>query len=295
MLNVNNLFATLSSIQSGEISQSPNFNFSVGSFVSDWLSIPTRDWEKSLIYLIEFTEKLISEFIQSESADFKKLSDFQEQFPDQKIHSELDDNYPKEVLGTFEQHIIFSREEEVLFIRKGQSDFIRNDLKKLRITLKECLKKYLNEKDSEIFQPTYLIKERIPFFGNEHQLSYFFKLLIDGGFVLASDTNLETGNVNKSIFDLEFLSSLSDNKLAAFEKHLILKKDLSKRVADYFYCVDPKPTSSTFGFEVITPKQSGISSRMNKSAKYRVADVDIERFTKGFRKILKDLEEDNSK
>lgn len=174
-----------------------------------------------------------------------------------------------------------------MLIRQRQAHYLQNDLTRLRAVLNDCHEKYRSEKNSEIFQPTYHVQDRIPFFGNEHQLSFFFKLLVEGGFVLAADTDINT--LKHNVLGDEFVGSLKSNKKSSFKKHLILKKDLAKRVADYFYCVDPQTTMSDIGFEVILPKQEGVSSRMNTSAKSRIGSADLERFERGFTKILKEL------
>lgn len=92
MLNIDSLFVKLSSIQSGDICSPPNFNFSISSFVSDWLSVPTRDWGKSLEYLSKFTNNLISELRQSEQIDFPTFSKFHSEFPESIVYTEYEED-----------------------------------------------------------------------------------------------------------------------------------------------------------------------------------------------------------
>lgn len=289
MLNIDHLYKKLSSVDAGEAFDSPNFNYSLSSFIEDWQNVPLRDWKKSLLELQRMVDRITSEFLSAENHTFTPVSNFTKTRPEVIFNDSFEDCFPKKVSDSFEDIVLLSRKDELMFTRQSQSFELKNELKKLSLILNKCLQKYEDEKKSEFFQPTYHVHERIPFYGNEQQLSYFFKLLIEGGFILSSESDVkivnEKGSENKEKID----ANISKNKKSEFKKHLIEKQNLSKKVADCFYCVAPQKSSAS-GFEVLIPKSEGISSRMNRSAKTRIAKSDLERFHIGFSKIVKLLE-----
>lgn len=301
MLNIDHLYSQLSSIDSGETNFPPSFAFSIGGFVKDWIGDRSRNWEESLKALLEYTNKLVGEFEQSEVVEFETLTEFETKFPDTFVHQEFEDLFPKKASGLFEEYVLCDKEGEKMYVRQQQGSSYRDELLKIRTILDSCIEKYRAEKDFEIHQPTYHLQDRIPFFGNEHQLAFFFDLLIDGGFVLASDTQIQRkskkdsevdkkNNLRNNILGDDFVDTLEGNKLTAFKKHLVKKKELSQRVSDYFYCVDPQLKSGLNGFEIIIPKQNNVKSKMSSSTKNVIASSDRDRFIKGFRKILENLE-----
>ncbi|PZV79584.1 hypothetical protein CLV31_11416 [Algoriphagus aquaeductus] len=287
MLNIDKLYGKLTAVDHGEIFDRPNFNFKITSFTDDWDLVPLRNWGKSLDELQKTITRILDELEDSENYKFTLLPEFVYSNPNIVIYEYLDNVYPKKASFTFEDVILFGKQDELMFRRQNQSFTLKNDLKHLNAILRECQQVYETQKDSEIRNPTYLVHERIPFLGNEQQLSYFFKLLIDGGFILCSESDFETLNANFAANETE--NAPAKNKKAALKKHLIEKQNLAKKVADYFYCIAPQ-NSSAVGFEVLIPKSEGISSRMNQSAKIRIAKTDLERFHSGFIKIVKNLE-----
>lgn len=289
MLNIESLYKDLSIIESGKIYDCPNFRFGINEFIEDWIGEPFRDWEKSLSFCEGIVNDLLDQFNLAREYEFMTYNEFCKNNPEITFTEEVSDDFPKKVDDLLNDFVLKDSNEEMLFLRHNQSDRISIELKKMKLVLKECIEKYRKEKDSELFKPTYHDHERIPFFGSEQHLSYFFKLLIDGGFILASDTdvNLKTSKV----FNTDFLNSLnsSKNKRDLFKQHLVKKKTLAKRVSNYFVCIENSSEDNPKGFNVFNPKSEGLGSRMNDSGKIRMGSDDLDRFRVGFKQIVEIL------
>lgn len=270
MENIHYLFRRLKAIDAGDNSSMVNFNYNFESFLSDWISDKTMDWDGILNQILNLIDKLIEEFDYANSYVFSKLSDFELENPNTQIFNFDSSSFPKRPKAPWDDTIIINEKEEEILNRSNQPDIQLNEIKKLKPLIEKCICEYTENNDSPLFNPKYKMVDRIPFNGNDQTLSVFINLLIKAGFILAKEAVPE--------------DIISKSDRAIFKKEVLAKNELAKRLTEVFSCVAIE--KSTNKLMIKYPKAKTLESKMQDHILGRMTATDVQRMQRSFTHIL---------
>jgi hypothetical protein len=210
---------------------------------------------------------MIAEFEESRNYTFTTISDFISTNPTVIVQDFESTNYPKHS-NDFDDYVLLNKDEMKIWRRYEWHKVYLTPLNNLSTLILDCLNEYEIHEDSEIYNPSYKYYDRIPFIGSERALSAFANLLVQGGFILASE------DVPNNLLPTD------EESRATFKKHILRKIELADRLSKLFYAVDVSKKIT-----LIEPDKKNLKSKMQNGAMKELSEFDKQKFNDGFSHI----------
>lgn len=235
-------------------------------FSEDWITRKDLDWNAYLITLLDHVQDLKKHYLPIIDLEFEESDDFFDQCS----------KFPKEVTLKYnlkESYIAQSAEEET---KLEEWDFSRHHLiliENLEMDIQKCFKFFESRKNSPPYLEKAMYINKIPFWGNQMQMTLFLHLLFESDFIPVKKKGVR-----------KFNATISNEIKKQFDTHTSLTKKYAVELAcSYFKGVNlekNKINESVF-------KPTTINSKMNDTL---LSEISSENFIEFEERLLSILE-----